>query len=542
MRTWPAVDGQIAAAQADDFVLQRALELGYQERLTQDLLARDASQPTRATAAVQAVFCIDVRSEPVRRALESERADVQTLGFAGFFGMPVEYQPLGTTEARPQLPGLLAPRFRITDTQAPDGVGDTRRVRLGLGRAWQAFKTGPISSFSFVESLGVFSAASLFGEAFALNRATPRDSAGLGPRVQPKPRLTETLSGEPLSRDERCELAFGMLCAMSLRKDFARLVVLVGHGSETRNNPQAAGLDCGACCGQTGEVNARAAAALLNEPAVREGLVERGIVIPQTTHFMPALHITTTDEVRLFDLDEVPESHTSDVAELQHTLERASESARAERARRFGLSAEGKSARRALALRARDWAQVRPEWGLVDNAALIVARREHVKHVHLAGRAFLHDYRFEDDEGFAILELIMTAPMVVSHWINLQYYASTVDNLRYGSGNKLLHNVVGGHLGVFEGNGGDLRVGLSLQSLHDGERWVHTPLRLSVFIEAPRSAIDGVLRKHATVRSLVDNEWLYLFQYDADENEVRAYRNGRWCEPWPDIAASAPRA
>ena len=84
--------------------------------------------------------------------------------------------------------------------------------------------------------------------------------------------------------------------------------------------------------------------------------------------------------------------------------------------------------------------------------------------------------------------------------------ASTVDNFRYGSGNKVLHNVVSGHLCAFEGNGGDLRIGLPMQSLHDGERWVHAPLRLSVFIEAPRAAIEGVLRKHEKVRAPVDNE------------------------------------
>jgi hypothetical protein len=76
--------------------------------------------------------------------------------------------------------------------------------------------------------------------------------------------------------------------------------------------------------------------------------------------------------------------------------------------------------------------------------------------------------------------------MVVTNWINMQYHASTVDNRRYGSGNKVLHNVVGGRIGVFEGNGGDLRIGLSMQSLHDGHTLRHPPLRLSVFIEAPR--------------------------------------------------------
>jgi uncharacterized protein YbcC (UPF0753/DUF2309 family) len=178
--------------------------------------------------------------------------------------------------------------------------------------------------------------------------------------------------------------------------------------------------------------------------------------------------------------------------------------------------------RKAVHARARDWSQVRPEWGLANNAAFIVAPREHCRHVDFAGRAFLHDYRWQEDADGSVLELLMTAPMVVTQWINFQYYASTVDNLRYGSGNKVLHNVVGGHLGVFEGNGGDLRIGLPLQSLHDGERWVHTPLRLSVFIEAPRAALEGVLRKHATVRQLVEHGWLHLFQLDAEQQAVQA--------------------
>ena len=58
--------------------------------------------------------------------------------------------------------------------------------------------------------------------------------------------------------------------------------------------------------------------------------------------------------------------------------------------------------------------------------------------------------------------LLLTAPVVVANWINLQYYASTVEPDQYGSGNKLLHNVVGGDLGVFEGNRGDLRIGLGV--------------------------------------------------------------------------------
>ena len=132
--------------------------------------------------------------------------------------------------------------------------------------------------------------------------------------------------------------------------------------------------------------------------------------------------------------------------------------------------------------------------------------------VNLGGRSFLHSYDWREDEraGFPVLELVMTAPMVVGSWISLQYYASTVDNRTYGCGNKVLHNVVG-TVGVLEGNGGDLRVGLPWQSVHDGERLVHEPMRLNVVIEAPIAALNAILAKHASVRALVDNGWLHLY-------------------------------
>jgi uncharacterized protein YbcC (UPF0753/DUF2309 family) len=171
---------------------------------------------------------------------------------------------------------------------------------------------------------------------------------------------------------------------------------------------------------------------------------------------------------------------------------------------------------------------VRPEWGLADNAAFVVAPRRRTLHLDLGGRVFLHDYAWETDEDFATLRLILTAPMVVAHWINLQYLASTVDNRSFGSGNKVLHNVVGGRIGVFEGNGGDLRIGLPLQSLHDGARWRHTPLRLSVFVEAPRDAIDGVIASHEVVRQLVDHGWLHLLQLDVDGAVHLRLPGGGW--------------
>jgi uncharacterized protein YbcC (UPF0753/DUF2309 family) len=235
--------------------------------------------------------------------------------------------------------------------------------------------------------------------------------------------------------------------------------------------------------------------------------------------------------VLLFDTDAVPPSHHAALDDLRQALQKAGQRARAERAPALGLAHLRDNApalARSLQERANDWAQVRPEWGLADNAAFIVAPRARTRAMNLAGRSFLHDYDWRRDEGFGVLTLIMTAPMVVTHWINLQYHASALDNRRYGSGNKLLHNVVGGRLGVFEGNGGDLRIGLPLQSLHDGERLRHTPLRLSVFIEAPRDAIDAIIAQHAVVRDLVANGWLHLFRLDGDKPAVERRTTTGW--------------
>jgi hypothetical protein len=528
---WPAADRAATASQDKDWLLQRAMELAWQAPVCAGLadgLRRET--PAAAVPAVQAAFCIDVRSEVMRRAIEATTPAIQTLGFAGFFGLPIDYQPLGAAAARAQLPGLLAPAMRAADTCAVPGLEARRQSRLDVAGAFREFKLAATSGFSFVESFGLLYAGKLVSHSLGHGRPAPHpEGAGLR-RAESgavKPRLVG--AAEAAQAEPRADLAAGILRAMGLTRGFARLVLLAGHGSETVNNPHAAGLDCGACCGQTGEVNARALAALLNEPAVRGGLAARGIEVPASTWFLAGLHNTTTDEVLLYDTDEVPATHRDDLASLTGWLAAAGERARAERAGLLGLGKVGATELRgAIEARARDWSQVRPEWGLADNAAFIVAPRERSRHLDLGGRSFLHDYRWQDDDGFGVLELIMTAPMVVTHWINLQYYASTVDNRRFGSGNKVLHNVVGGHLGVFEGNGGDLRIGLPMQSLHDGERFVHTPRRLAVFIEAPRAAIDAVIAKHAKVRELVENGWIHLFQLDADTATVLARRADDW--------------
>jgi len=508
-----------------DFLMQDAYEGAYQRRLLAQLAQNTVEIHTKSARGrrklVQAAFCIDVRSEIYRRAFESVSTDAETIGFAGFFGYPIEYVKIGHLAGGSQCPVLLTPAFVVcegvrdaTDEEQTEILG-LRQLRRRATKAWKSFKLAAVSSFIYVETAGLLYAGKILSDSLGLTRTVKDPNIDgldaavvgrVGPRIEPR-----TVGGRQTGFDDvqSVNQAEAVLRGMSLLENFARIVLLVGHGSTTANNPHASGLDCGACGGHTGEANARVAALILNDPRVRDGLRLRGIDIPADTWFLGALHDTTTDDVAIFDTQNVPPSHGNHLKSVRDRLYRASSLARLERAALLGVPARPNAESRVLA-RSRDWSQVRPEWGLAGNAAFIAAPRTRTRGIDLGGRAFLHDYDWRKDKGFTVLELIMTAPMIVASWINLQYYGSTVNNRVFGAGNKILHNVTG-TIGVLEGNAGDLKVGLPWQSVHDGSRFVHEPLRLNVFIEAPLDAMNAIIARHRAVRELVDNRWLHLF-------------------------------
>jgi len=530
------------AAAAIDRILLNAMEIGFQRGVIAGLGNPVLSAPA-VRPAVQAAFCIDVRSEVFRRSLETVAPTVQTIGFAGFFGIFIEHVPLGASAGRTHVPVIFNPAYRIHDRVKGGDAASLlaqRRQRIGLSKAWKGFKLSASSCFSFVEAAGLSYGPKLLTDSFGWTRPVPapnsqglarQDIDRIGPTLEAMPQAQccthHADSGIP--QNDRLGHAERILRAMAMTGNFGRLVLLAGHGSTTVNNPHATGLDCGACAGQTGEASARVVAALMNDPVVRRGLRERGIDIPEDTWFVAGLHDTTTDELRLYDTDDVPKALTQDLAQLRQWLEQAGDLARMERAAMLGIgNLPDHRVAADVRQRSRDWSQVRPEWALANNAAFIAAPRPRTAGMDLDGRAFLHEYVWQKDEGFKILELIMTAPMVVANWINMQYYGSVVDNPRFGSGNKVLHNIVGGAIGVLEGNGGDLRVGLPLQSLHDGKRWVHEPQRLSVFIEAPEAAMDDIIARHDLVRQLVENGWLHLFRIGDEGAAYRRVAAANW--------------
>jgi len=510
---------------------QRADELAWQEQLQQALCQGVPAASPEAPLA-KLFFCIDVRSEPLRRALEQSCPELETGGFAGFFGLPIAYTPLGTSATRPQLPGLLAPQLQVSegsgDVAQDRQLAQVRQERLARQGRWRLFERLPASTFTLVESVGLGYAGALLGRTYGLTQGVAQPDHSAWRRAEWQ-RLQPQLPAMAL--EQKVDLAERILKAMGLGGAIPALLVLLGHGSQSANNPQAAGLDCGACCGQSGEINARLLAGLLNETEVRAALRDRGLDLPPHCQVLAGLHNTTTDEVRIFGVEALPEALRPSWQRLRTALDSAVAEVRRQRATKLGLaplSEQPEKLLERLRRRARDWAQTRPEWGLAGNAAFIAAPRARTRSLDLQGRAFLHDYDWRQDEGGRILEAIMTAPMVVAHWINLQYFTSTTDNLRFGSGNKLLHNVVGGHIGVFEGNGGDLRIGLARQSLHDGQQWMHRPIRLHVVIEAPRAMIDQVIATHAVVRELVQHGWLHLLRLDGEPACLERRTAGGW--------------
>lgn len=494
-------------------ILQEASERAHQRGL---LASLDGQGAAKERPALQAAFCIDVRSEVFRRALESVDPAIDTIGFAGFFGLPLAHKAHGSDVVEAHLPVLLNPAMETTSHADPESEQDAR-IAARTARAWGRFRQAAVSSFAFVESAGPAYAAKLV-----------KDALGKGGKAKKQDPLPHVVGG--LTAEAKADTAATVLKAMSLTEGHGEVVLLLGHGAQVTNNPHESAYHCGACGGYTGEVSARLLAALLNDPEARVGLASRGVEVPEDTLFVAGLHDTTTDEITIYD-DGLPKDRDGDIARIRGWVKQAGRIARAERAPDLPGATPGTIANRAL-----DWAEVRPEWGLAGCAAFIAAPRAATAGKDLDGRAFLHSYDWKADDGFGTLELIITAPVVVASWISLQYYGSSVMPEVFGGGNKLIHNVVGG-IGVIEGNSGQLRPGLPWQAVHNGEKLMHEPLRLTVMIEAPREAIADILERHPEVRDLFDNGWLYLFTLKDGQVDAR-YRPGLvWADAVDVLAA-----
>ncbi len=525
-----------------------AYEGHYRDWLLATLERRDTTpqRTSRARPAAQAVFCIDVRSEGLRRHLE-DSGPYETFGFAGFFALPVRYRGWGAAETVDLCPVLVRPSTEIAErpTTGSRQAGDRQLVgRQAFAAARSAFDTsrkGALSPFILAEASGFFAAPiAVVKTLFPAHYQSLRHWV----RRMLAPPADMVVDADPaagaMSDEEQALFAEAALTTMGLTRDFTSVVLLCGHGATTENNPYASSLDCGACGGNRGGPSARAAAAILNRQATRHLLAERGIIVPEETVFVAGEHDTATDTVIVLDTHLVPLGHRDTVVALQSALDRAGAATAAERLSRLP-GGDSLAPATLPSGRAADWAQVRPEWGLARNAAFIVAPRTVTAGVDLACRCFLHSYDAGIDADGVALETILTAPMVVAHWINAQYYFSTVDPDVLSAGDKTAHNIVGG-IGVVQGAGGDLRAGLPLQSLFDGDRAYHEPMRLLVVVQAPLTLLDAVVARNPVLRELFEGQWVYLAAREDESDRWKIRQpDGTW-ECWTPVAARTKEA
>ena len=535
----------------------RAWEESYRDRLLRDLRASvPASLDEHASGdrpAAQFVFCIDVRSEIIRRHIE-QVGPYETHGYAGFFGIPMQHDAYGAVSGVTACPPIVDPKHRIADRPAEAHEDDARRydtwqrIREAGRSLLKTLKNSVAAAFGFVEGSG-----GLFGAAMAARTLAPSalgtmDEAVTRRTGDPNQFCTPTVDRQPdadaeeglpvgLSHKAKVLYAEAAFQLMGWGDTFAPIVVFTGHGSQTPNNPYKSSLDCGACAGNPGGPNARVLAAICNDPAVQSSLRERGIDIPSDTVFLAGEHNTTTDAITLFVEDDDPPVSAEALQRLRADLQEAQTGAADERSGTFA-GARASTGVDETRRRAADWAETRPEWGLAGNAAFIVGPRSLTKGQSLDGRCFLHSYDWRQDEDGTALETILTGPLVVGEWISTQYYFSTVDNAVHGSGSKITHNVQG-KAAIVQGNGGDLMTGLPLQSLQtDDERRYHAPLRLLAVVHAPVDRVDAILDRQAAVAQLLDNEWIALTVIDpTDDPAFLRYQPGG---TWRPASAPAP--
>ncbi|AKT36739.1 YbcC family protein [Chondromyces crocatus] len=530
---------------------QRVWHEAYERHLRNEVmgaLAANVQRPVEARRVrepmLQLVCCMDDRSCGLRRHVEELSPHHETFGIAGFFGVPIRYRGLDDAGYMDLCPLGAEPAYEVVERPVEEALGVRRQGhRRRWARLLHALRHGTTTMARGVlltPTLGVLSVVPLVARVL-LPRTTAKLQAALSARLMPPP-VTQLHSPEEdegrgalrrLTAAEKASRVAASLENLGLVQGFAPLVVVLGHGSKSTNNPHQSAYDCGACGGRLGGPNARLFAEMANDPAARALLRERGIVIPETTWFIGGLHNTTTDGITLYDEHRVPASHHAALRAVKADLDEARKRHAHERCRRFASAPARLDPEGALAhveARAEDLGQARPELGHATNAVAVIGRRELTRGLFLDRRAFLISYDPTQDPEGHILERILAAAGPVGAGINLEYYFSRVDNARYGCGTKLPHNLVS-LLGVMEGTAGDLRTGLPRQMVE-----IHEPVRLLLAVETTPEVAAAICARQPVVRELVVNGWVQLVCVDPETGEMQRFRAGGF-EP---LALSVP--
>lgn len=511
-------------------IWQEAFEWTFYDEVLKGLQSQ-AKPNIQEEKSLQAVFCIDDREESIRRHLEWENSNYETFSTAGFFNIPVYFQPEDGKFATKVCPGPMTPKHLIKETNSKK----RHENDLHFSKRTHGFFGGLITA----PTMGFWSAIQL-----GWSILFPRPTAAMVSSYKHMDREGE-LSIENKGKmennlqigftiEEMAEKVEGMLRGIALIEHFAPLVYLVGHGASSTNNTHYAGYDCGACSGRAGSANARIAAYMANKPEVRKLLAKNGIVIPDTTQFIGSLHDTTRDEVDFFDENILTGANKKKHEINKISFEKALENNASERARRFLFIDQKKASNKVhhkVIQRSLSLFEPRPEWNHATNALCIIGHRNQNKHLFFDRRAFLNSYNYQLDKDGTILLGILNAVAPVCGGINLEYYFSKMDNYRLGAGTKLPHNVMG-LIGVANGMEGDLRTGLPMQMVN-----IHDPLRLMVTIEHFPDHVLEILQRNKATLEWFQNAWIHLAVIHPETKKVFVYKKDKF-RPYEPLTES----
>jgi uncharacterized protein YbcC (UPF0753/DUF2309 family) len=437
-------------------------------------------------------------------------------------------------------PVTVKPRHLVLEQPKTEdnALLETRRLRRRLvGRLmqnWFVSSRTLMRGWLSTATLGLLSAVPLIGQLLAPRRyAQMREWLNKEFLPEPQTELTlmrntaqsqEAVAGllVGFAAAEKAEIVAGILGPAGLRKGFARIVVVLGHGSTSLNNPHESAHDCGACGGRRGGPNARLFAAMANRPEVRQELRQRGFEIEDDVWFIGGYHDTCSDDVELYDLDALPATHRKDLERVRNSLDKARARNAHERARRFERcppNASSAAALRHVEGRSEHLAEPRPEYGHCTNAFCVIGRRSLTRGLFLDRRAFLASYDANQDPDDQSLAQVLGAVVPVCAGISLEYYFSFVDNYRYGCGTKLPHNVTG-LVGVMDGHASDLRTGLPWQMVE-----IHEPVRALFIVETTPKRLIKVLAAIPALEELVKNRWVRFATIDPASGQIHVRRD-----------------
>jgi uncharacterized protein YbcC (UPF0753/DUF2309 family) len=312
-----------------------------------------------------------------------------------------------------------------------------------------------------------------------------------------------------------------ILSYAGISQDFSPLVYIIGHGSTNTNNPFKQAYGCGACSGNSGFPNSKSFCLMANKREVRNLLKDQGILIPNSTLFIPTFHDTCSEEIT-FDLSQVSLSEKQKTLHehFENTMIEACEKNALERCRLFQDSTipqNQKFAHEHVKARSMDLAQPRPEYGHSKVSLCIVGRRDLTLGFDLDRRAFLVDYDPSLDLDGSLLEEVAVGAVPVAANISLDYYFSRVDNEAFGAGTKLPLNITS-LLGVMRGSKSDLQIGLGKQMVE-----LHEPLRILVLVEAKLEHLERLLKKSKRIHNLVQNRWVLFGRICPETKEISYY-------------------